>query len=244
MSFSRWQKLMATRMPKAVPPAVLTVLTAGAWADSFKRAAPERTRAVGAQPDCAGIGPRSPSPFGGPAGRGSVSSEGDGVRGTLPSVRPEGVAHQTGAPPPAKRRAAPARCSPAGSKPLRELQTDQSGLRDAVVHGNWTTHVLDALGIPELAAPTVEHVLDEQLERVGIATQAEGEVGDSICRLLPELGPLGGEQVGPDCALVCEVALHVCLHPREWERIARSHGAFPLRRRRQLLTLRRQRRIR
>src|SRR5213595_340212 len=113
--------------------------------------------------------------------------------------------------------AASARRLVAGSEPLRELQTDQSGLRDAVVHGNWAARELGALGIPELAAPTVEHVLDEQLERVGIASQAEGEVGDSISLLLPEHRALGGEQVGPDCALVREVALHVCLHPREWE---------------------------
>src|SRR5436190_6075357 len=115
--------------------------------------------------------------------------------------------------------AAPARRLVAGSEPLRELQTDQSGLRDAVVHGNWAARELGALGIPELAAPTVERVLDEQLERVGIASHAEGEVGDSISLLLPEHRALGGEQVGPDCGLVCEVALHVCLHPREWERI-------------------------
>src|SRR5947209_5739304 len=140
--------------------------------------------------------------------------------------------------------AGPARRLVAGCEPLRELQTDQSGLRDAVVHGNWAARELGALGIPELAAPTVERVLDEQLERVGIASYAEGEVGDSICPLLPEHGPLGGEQVGPDCGLVSEVALHVCLHPREWERVARSHDALPLWRGGQLLTLRRQRRVR
>src|SRR6266853_6889375 len=39
MSFSRWQKLMAARMLKAVRPAAPTVLT-GAGADSFKRDAP------------------------------------------------------------------------------------------------------------------------------------------------------------------------------------------------------------
>src|SRR5207245_9011453 len=48
--------------------------------------------------------------------------------------------------------AAPARRLVAGCEPLRELQTDQSGLRDAVVHGNWAARELGALGIPELAA--------------------------------------------------------------------------------------------
>src|SRR5437762_3145246 len=102
------------------------------------------------------------------------------------------MAHQPGAPSPIRRLAAPARRSSAGSEPLRELQTDQSGLRDAVVHGNWAARELGALGIPELAAPTVERVLDEQLKRVGIASHAEGEVGDSISLLLPEHRALGG----------------------------------------------------
>jgi hypothetical protein len=43
MSFSRWQKLMATRMLKAVRPAAPTVLAAEAGADWFKNA-PEGAR--------------------------------------------------------------------------------------------------------------------------------------------------------------------------------------------------------
>src|ERR1700730_11486091 len=50
MSFSRWQKLMAARMLKAVRPAAPRLLTAGAGADSLKRALPEDRR--GAPPGC------------------------------------------------------------------------------------------------------------------------------------------------------------------------------------------------
>ncbi len=49
MSFSRWQKLMAARMLKAVRPAAPALLTAGAGADSFTQGLPEDVRPCRAQ---------------------------------------------------------------------------------------------------------------------------------------------------------------------------------------------------
>ena len=63
MSLSRWQKLMAARMPMAVPPAVPRVLAAAAGGDLVNESSVSTRAKCGACADCAATRAQSPSPF-------------------------------------------------------------------------------------------------------------------------------------------------------------------------------------